>query len=127
MTLLPLITSASVVCATVFALCAPFWLFGIPFSSQAAVSAFLLALPLLSVGVAQWRMRGRPHVSDLMLLLVAFVLWYHCAFLMAWFHPGLYGAAFLGIVSAAPMMFLILLVHRATRDQAAPQSTASSS
>ncbi|MBN9695911.1 MAG: hypothetical protein J0L85_08920 [Zoogloea sp.] len=120
MRILPLFTTASTISASVFALCFPFWQYSIPHTLKAAVSVFLLALPVLLVAAAQWRVRGRPHVSDFILVLIALDIWYYSTFFMAWFKPGLFGAAFFGCASAGLMLFIVWMVHTAIRTQAPP-------
>lgn len=116
----PLLTTASAISASVFAVCFPFFQYSIPLTLKAAVSVFLLALPVLSVAAAQWRVRGRPHVSDFILVLIALDLWHYSTFFMAWFKPGLFGAAFFGCESAGLMLFIVWMVHKAIRTQAPP-------
>lgn len=116
------LAAAACMAGTAVALVWPFVAYGLAVTGQSILAIVLLAAPFIVLtGATLLLGRQRSAGSFLGLaFLLAFVPWYFCLFLMAWFKPGLVGAAVLGGLMGLAALVLVWLVHLATRSRAEP-------
>jgi hypothetical protein len=116
------LATAACTAGTALALVWPFRAYGLAVTGPSVLAVVLLAMPFI-VFTGATRVLARRRTAGLLLVLLfllAFVPWYVCLILMAWFQPGLVGAAVLGGLMGLAALVLARLVHFATRSKAVP-------
>ncbi len=121
------LSTAACTAGTGFALVLPFAFFRLPVTGEGVLAVTLLAAPFISFTAGTVVLASQRSAGFLLvlLLLLAFIPWFFSLFIMAWFQPGLFGAAVLGALMGLAATVLIWLVHLITRSKPAQSNVQS--